>query len=187
MSLMVKVGSLIHSLRLPRSTHRLLLVAGQVNELNIIRQSLYDLEAQHGKIRQQYEEEISRLRAELMAARQGAAGVPPNLGVNVGPGASGLPTPTAGPALPYSDPFMGRPPRDPAFDRERDRDRDRGERERERERDRGILERERDRDRDREREAKERERERERDREQRESKRIKTDRIKTDRPGTYSY
>src|SRR6266851_6238503 len=89
-------------------------VASQVNELNIIRQSLYDLEAQHGKIRQQYEEEISRLRAELMAARQGATGIPPNLGVNVGPGASGLPTPTAGPALPYSDHFMGRPPRDPA-------------------------------------------------------------------------
>ncbi|KAH8996706.1 WD40-repeat-containing domain protein [Lactarius akahatsu] len=143
-------------------------VASQVNELNIIRQSLYDLEAQHGKIRQQYEEEISRLRAELMTARQGATGVPPNLGVNVGPGASGLPTPTAGPALPYSDPFMGRPPH----------------RDRERERDRGIIERERDRDREREREVKERERERERDREQRESKRIKTDRIKTDRPGT---
>ena len=161
-------------------------MASQVNELNIIRQSLYDLEAQHGKIRQQYEEEISRLRAELMAARQGATGVPPNLGVNVGPGASGLPTPTAGPALPYSDPFMGRPPRDPAFDRsdrERDRDRDR---ERERERDRGILERERERDREREREVRERERERERDREQRESKKIKTDRIKTDRPGMYS-
>ncbi|KAH9042667.1 WD40-repeat-containing domain protein [Lactarius pseudohatsudake] len=158
-------------------------VASQVNELNIIRQSLYDLEAQHGKIRQQYEEEISRLRAELMTARQGATGVPPNLGVNVGPGASGLPTPTAGPALPYSDPFMGRPPRDPAFDRDRDRDRDR---ERERERDRGIIERERDRDREREREVKERERERERDREQRESKRIKTDRIKTDRPENFS-
>jgi general transcriptional corepressor TUP1 len=159
-------------------------VASQVNELNIIRQSLYDLEAQHGKIRQQYEEEISRLRAELMAARQGATGVPPNLGLNVGPGASGLPTPTAGPALPYSDHFMGRPPRDPAFDRDRDRDRER-ERERDRDRERGILERERERDREREREAKERERERERerDREQRESKRMKPDRIKSDRPG----
>ncbi|THH15316.1 hypothetical protein EW146_g5150, partial [Bondarzewia mesenterica] len=42
-------------------------VSSQVNELNIIRQSLYELESQHGKIRQQYEEEISRLRAELMA------------------------------------------------------------------------------------------------------------------------
>jgi general transcriptional corepressor TUP1 len=156
-------------------------VASQVNELNIIRQSLYDLETQHGKIRQQYEEEISRLRAELMAARQGATGGPPNLGVNVGPGASGLPTPTAGPALPYSDPFMGRPPRDPAFDRDRDRDRDR---------ERGLLERERERERERDREVKERERERERDRErdreQRESKRIKPDRIKSDRPGRRS-
>ncbi|KAN0125926.1 WD40 repeat-like protein [Russula decolorans] len=131
-------------------------VASQVNELNIIRQSLYDLETQHGKIRQQYEEEISRLRAELMAARQGATGGPPNLGVNVGPGASGIPTPTAGPALPYSDPFMGRPPRDPAFDRDRDRDRDR---------ERGLLERERERERERDREVKERERERDRDRE----------------------
>jgi len=122
-----------------------------------------------------------------MAARQGATGVPPNLGVNVGPGASGLPTPTAGPALPYSDPFMGRPPRDPAFDRDRDRDRER-DRERDRDRERGILERERERDREREREAKERERERERerDREQRESKRIKQDRIKSDRPEHYS-
>jgi len=165
-------------LRVPSASTFFYPVASQVNELNIIRQSLYDLEAQHGKIRQQYEEEISRLRAELMATRQGAAGGPPNLGVNVGPGASGLPTPTAGPALPYSDPFMGRPPRDPAFDRDRDRDR---------ERDRGLLERDRERDRDRDREAKERERERERerdrDREQRESKRIKPDRIKSDRPG----
>ena len=156
-------------------------VASQVNELNIIRQSLYDLETQHGKIRQQYEEEISRLRAELMAARQGATGGPPNLGVNVGPGASGIPTATAGPALPYSDPFMGRPPRDPAFDRDRDRDRDR---------ERGLLERERERERERDREVKERERERdrdrERDREQRESKRIKPDRIKSDRPGRRS-
>ena len=37
------------------------LVASQINELNIIRQSLYDLESQHGKIRQHQEEEIARL------------------------------------------------------------------------------------------------------------------------------
>lgn len=43
------------------------LVASQVNELNIIRRSLYDLEAQHGKVRQQYEEELNRLRSELAA------------------------------------------------------------------------------------------------------------------------
>ncbi|KAI0066995.1 WD40 repeat-like protein [Artomyces pyxidatus] len=151
-------------------------VSSQVNELNIIRQSLYDLEAQHGKIRQQYEEEISRLRADLMASRQGAAGMPPSLGVNVGPGASGLATPTAGPALPYNDPFFARGRGEGPVDRDRDRDRDR-----ERER---MLDRDRDRDRDREREQRDRDRDRERD--QREPKRIKTDRIKTDRPGVSS-
>jgi hypothetical protein len=52
----------------------------------------------------------------------------------------GLPTPTAGPALLYSDPFMGRPLCDPTFDRgDHDRDRDCDQ---EQERDRGILERE---------------------------------------------
>ncbi|KAI0822891.1 WD40-repeat-containing domain protein [Trametes gibbosa] len=40
-------------------------VTSQVNELNIIRQSLYDLETQHGKIRSQYEDEVRALKAEL--------------------------------------------------------------------------------------------------------------------------
>ena len=48
-------------------------VASQVNELNIIRQSLYDLETQHGKIRQHYEEEIARARAAAVAAQTAAA------------------------------------------------------------------------------------------------------------------
>ncbi|KAJ7060856.1 chromatin associated protein [Mycena amicta] len=42
----------------------------QINELNIIRQALYELEAQHGKVRQRYEDEIAHLRSELHAARQ---------------------------------------------------------------------------------------------------------------------
>ncbi|KAH7104193.1 WD40-repeat-containing domain protein [Auriculariales sp. MPI-PUGE-AT-0066] len=45
------------------------LVTQQVNELNIIRQALYDLEAQHSRIRQQYEDEITKLRMDLHAAR----------------------------------------------------------------------------------------------------------------------
>ena len=51
----------------------LLAVASQVNELNIIRQSLYDLETQHGKIQQHYEEEITRARAESRAAAAAVA------------------------------------------------------------------------------------------------------------------
>ncbi|KAJ7089718.1 chromatin associated protein [Mycena belliarum] len=49
----------------------------QVDELNSIRQSLYDLEQKHGKVRQQYEEELRVLRAELFASRQGARTAPP--------------------------------------------------------------------------------------------------------------
>lgn len=40
-------------------------VQGQVNELNIVRRSLLDLEAQHGRVRQQYDDELGRLRAQL--------------------------------------------------------------------------------------------------------------------------
>ncbi|KAJ7099953.1 chromatin associated protein [Mycena belliarum] len=47
-------------------------LTSQVSELNLIRQSLYELETQHGKLRHQYEEELTRLRAELHAVRQGS-------------------------------------------------------------------------------------------------------------------
>jgi general transcriptional corepressor TUP1 len=156
-------------------------VSGQVNELNIIRQSLYDLEAQHGKVRQHYEEEISRLRSEL-AAR-------PTAGIShatVGPGSTGPPgisgQPSVAPGIlgppSFNDPYYAR-------DREpRDRDRDDRDRDRQaRDRDRGP---DRDSRVDRERGVGERERvERERDRpiDQRDTKRLKTERIKTDRPG----
>jgi glucose repression regulatory protein TUP1 len=160
-------------------------VSSQVNELNIIRQSLYDLESQHGKVRQQYEEEIGRLRAELMAtaSRQGLpASVPPH--PTVGPGSTGPSgiggSSSAAPGIPggpssYNDPYYGR-------DRElKDRDRDDRDRDRvNRDRDRGL-----DRDRaDRDRGVGDRDRDRERPLDQRDSKRLKTDRIKTDRPGT---
>ncbi|KAG8965452.1 general transcription repressor [Tulasnella sp. 419] len=45
-------------------------IGGQVTELNIIRQALYELETQHAKIRHQYEAEITQLRHELAAAQQ---------------------------------------------------------------------------------------------------------------------
>lgn len=44
-------------------------VASQLSELNVIRRSLYELESQHGKTRQLYEEELSRLRLELAATQ----------------------------------------------------------------------------------------------------------------------
>ncbi|KIJ62150.1 hypothetical protein HYDPIDRAFT_30699 [Hydnomerulius pinastri MD-312] len=159
-------------------------VTSQINELNIIRQSLYELESQHGKIRQQYEEELSRLRAELHAARQGIpAGAPPH--PTVGPGSIGPagppappPTvpgvqPTTGPGS-YNDPYYSR---DREREREREKDRERADRERERERE--------IRDRDRElRDREQRDRERERPGEvSRDPKRIKTERMKNDRPG----
>ncbi|KAJ7460657.1 chromatin associated protein [Mycena latifolia] len=52
-------------------------INAQVEELNTIRQSLYDLEQKHGKVRQQYEEELRALRAELFASRQGTRPPPP--------------------------------------------------------------------------------------------------------------
>ena len=79
-----------------------------MNELNIIRQSLYDLEAQHNKIRQHYEEEITRARAEGRAAAAAASGPPQGIaslasssgggpsGPGVIGGAQGMP-PTMGP------------------------------------------------------------------------------------------
>ncbi|KAJ7882806.1 chromatin associated protein [Mycena olivaceomarginata] len=45
-------------------------VTSQINELNIIRQALYGLEAQHEKVCQRHEDEIQRLRAELHTLRQ---------------------------------------------------------------------------------------------------------------------
>ncbi|KAI0032852.1 WD40-repeat-containing domain protein, partial [Vararia minispora EC-137] len=106
-------------------------VSSQVNELNIIRQSLYDLENQHTKIRQEYEAEIARLRADLDRARA----------------ASAHPTPAGPPHGAYQDVFVPREQRE----RERDRmvvDRDPN-RERERmDRDRMMVDRERDRERD---------------------------------------
>ncbi|KAJ7449036.1 chromatin associated protein [Mycena galericulata] len=103
-------------------------VTSQINELNIIRQSLYELEAQHGKVRHQYEEEITHLRAELHALRQPP---PPPL----------PPHPLPGPGVhgaAFGEPGYFRV----GEARERERDRGRGERterdlERERDRERG--------------------------------------------------
>ena len=162
----------------PTPSHVLFPVTSQINELNIIRQSLYELESQHGKIRQQYEEELARLRAELHATRQGIPpGGPPHPTVGPGIAPSGPPAPPSsvpgvqpptGPGS-YSDPYY---PRDRDRDRERDKDR-------ERDRDRELRDRERDpRDRDRERPPIEG---------SRDPKRIKTERIKGDRPGKPFY
>ncbi|QRV90754.1 general transcriptional corepressor tupA [Ceratobasidium sp. AG-Ba] len=119
-------------------------INAQVNELNHIRQSLYELEAAHKAVRLRYEDEFQRLTQEL-ATRP----VVP---------AAALPAPNAPPYPPPAE--YEREERE--RERERDRERDRIAREREREiRDR---ERERDRERDREREREIRDRERDRDR-----------------------
>ncbi|KIK12387.1 hypothetical protein PISMIDRAFT_18786 [Pisolithus microcarpus 441] len=133
--------------------------------MNMNPKSLYELESQHGKIRQQYEEELSRLRAELHAARQGPPMGPPTV--------SGI-QPDTGPAS-YPDPY---------YTREQDCDHDR---DRERDKDRERLERDRERElRDRERDQRDRERERPPVKSSRDPKHIKTERMKTDRPDHYS-
>lgn len=152
-------------------------VGSQVNELNLIRQQLYEVEAQHVKIRGQYEDELARLRSEVHALRQGPPSSGPqhsasgsgSLGLL---GISGLPP---GAAAPFPDPYVAR-----EHDRERDlqRQRERGlDRERldSRDRDRDQRDRERDRERD--------TRERDRTTDQRDPKRFKSDRIKGDRTG----
>jgi len=167
-------------------------VVQQVNELNVIRQSLYDLESQHNKVRQHFEEELARARSELSVTKQQLAAATtianasqPGSGATVGPGApsqilpvtahvaSGPPYPTGSEPTPYS--------RDYSRDRLVERDPRGGERsalgplgaergmgpstDRERS--------ERDRERDRERDNRERERERPSD-----PKRVKNDRLK---------
>ncbi|TFK37985.1 WD40-repeat-containing domain protein [Crucibulum laeve] len=168
-------------------------VASQVNELNIIRQSLYDLESQHGKVRQSFEEELNRLRAELQHRAGPPAGIlshaPSGPGGTVGPGGPPAP-PNAVPGTPsgsgpssYNEPYYQR-------DRERDRERERDPRERDRmgdrERERGEPREQRDRERDREPRDRDRERERDRPTDQRDPKRLKSERIKTDRPDHFS-
>ncbi|KAJ6469769.1 chromatin associated protein [Mycena vitilis] len=122
-------------------------INAQVDELNNIRGALYDLEQKHGKVRQQYEEEVRSLRAELFASRQNAARPPP---------------PAVFSTTPAAEPYRDRD------DRERGvalRDRERGVPDRERE---GSVREHRDR------EARERELDRERFLDvQRDAKRIK--------------
>ena len=56
------------------------LVESQVSELVTMRRSLCDLEAQHERASNHYEDEIKRLRSDLVAARQ--SGAPPiSLGI----------------------------------------------------------------------------------------------------------
>ncbi|KAF7316014.1 Chromatin associated protein [Mycena indigotica] len=59
----------------PRSLADGMAVNTQINELNIIRQALYELEVQHGKLRTRYEEEIAHLRAELQVSRSAGPGL----------------------------------------------------------------------------------------------------------------
>ena len=61
-------------------------MASQVSELNVIRRSLYELESQHSKTRQLYEEELGKLRLELAAAQPPPARP---LGIQGLPSASG--------------------------------------------------------------------------------------------------
>jgi glucose repression regulatory protein TUP1 len=186
-----------------RINEPLCVVVQQVNELNIIRQSLYDLEAQHNKVRQQFEDELGRLRSELMTTRQqlaaatsGAGGPPPaGSGISAGPGAPSQIGP--GGALVGGPPYppAGEPPYGRDYARERPIEReprigdrpglgpltDRGLSLADRERDRDRMDRERERERDRERDRLERDRDRVPD--ARDPKRMKNDRIKSDRPG----
>ncbi|RDB30834.1 Transcriptional repressor rco-1 [Hypsizygus marmoreus] len=169
-------------------------ITSQITELSKVHQSLYDLEAQHSKIRAQYDDEMHRLRAELHALRQAHAGPHPT----VGPGSIGIPGPAgpsssapgiqigSGPQTYNNDPYYARDARD--RERERDKEREREQRERERERDRVERERESD-NRERERprgDSRAVEPDFKRGLSDRDPKRFKQDRIKTDRPDQFS-
>ncbi|WWC71740.1 uncharacterized protein I206_105698 [Kwoniella pini CBS 10737] len=112
----------------------------QINELGLIRQSLYELESNHAKVRQEYEGEIARLRREL-EARGGPGGGPsgPSAGGQTSP--PDLPRPGNDERPPYGNSLPGPPlngnepggsrspypppggiiPRPASTDRERDR------------------------------------------------------------------
>ncbi|KIL60290.1 hypothetical protein M378DRAFT_130771 [Amanita muscaria Koide BX008] len=49
-------------------------VSAQVQELTLMRRALYELESQHVKLRQQYEEEIGRLRSQVSHSRAAMPG-----------------------------------------------------------------------------------------------------------------
>ncbi|KAF8155497.1 WD40-repeat-containing domain protein [Crassisporium funariophilum] len=90
----------LHNIRTQRDD-LVVKLESQVAELNSIRTSLSDLEAQQGRIRQQHEEEIIRLRIELHAAR--ISGTPLlSLGI---PGRS-----PRGPGVPEQSPAIPDPP-----------------------------------------------------------------------------
>ncbi|KAG9221851.1 hypothetical protein CCMSSC00406_0005676 [Pleurotus cornucopiae] len=168
-------------------------LANQINELGTFRQQLVELETKHAKVRQQFEDELNRARNELHVLRQSMpGGIPPQ--PQVGPGSIGIPGGTGpGPvmhsgapasALPnYNDPYYRERDRERIADRERERlEGGRGERG-----DRVERDRERDSRGDRDRGGADRgERDRERLADQRDPKRLKADRIKSDRPDPYS-
>ncbi|EAU89102.2 TUPA [Coprinopsis cinerea okayama7 len=148
-------------------------LGAQVSELNHIRRALYDLEAQHTKVRQQYEDELARLRAELAAAtRHGPPPHPSTQGIAglASSSSSGFAGAVGGPGVPGGSVDLGpngAPPHPPPYGEPNGRLRElppsamdqRGALLKDREREPVPLGRERDR----ERELRERERERDRD------------------------
>ncbi|KAG5635710.1 hypothetical protein H0H81_010335 [Sphagnurus paluster] len=56
-------------------------VNNQINEVHMMRRSLHDLEIQQGKVRQHYEDELRRVRAELASLRQGGGPTIPLPGI----------------------------------------------------------------------------------------------------------
>lgn len=51
-------------------------VQSQVNELGIVRHAVHDLEAQHARVRQQYEDELALLQEQLQRAESSASRSP---------------------------------------------------------------------------------------------------------------
>ena len=107
----------------------------QLGEVTTIRRSLYDLETQQGKVRQHYEDEISRLRAEIATLHQNMAD-PHTISP---PGIPGLSPPRSSNGHPLSgsttmlDPFLRERERDRGRTKERGHSPD-GERDQERHR-----------------------------------------------------
>ena len=71
-------------------------MTSQLSEMDTIRRSLCDLETQQNKVRRRYEEEISRLRAEIATLRQGLPATTHTVSSLSLPGIFGLSSPGSG-------------------------------------------------------------------------------------------
>ncbi|RDB30643.1 Transcriptional repressor tup12 [Hypsizygus marmoreus] len=97
-------------------------ISSQMHELSLMQRSLYDLQGQHEKLRQQYDDEVRLLRAEISALRQ-AGPLPPNTISLSSQGPPGIPGfhPLPGLGTPRQTPISDSFPREHEPDRTKEK------------------------------------------------------------------